>query len=138
MKKRYFYEFKGNVFLEADNQDEAESLIMGISLVDYLIDEDLFEIDESYIPVDLDKREEINDTTLHPLEKDYVAYHSRKQSYGPLFKEFMHGKLDRDALMQKMIQLEEKGLDDSGYTYEVDMVDLVSKEGKRAKHVVVD
>jgi hypothetical protein len=42
MKKRYFYEFKGNVYLEADNQDEAEELVMGISLVDYLIDEDSF------------------------------------------------------------------------------------------------
>jgi len=48
MKKRYFYEFKGNVYLEADNQDAAEELIMGIPLVDYLIDEDVFEIDEHY------------------------------------------------------------------------------------------
>ena len=60
MKKRYFYEFKGTVYLEADNQDEAEELIMGISFVDYLIDEDLFEIDEHYVPADLEKREEIN------------------------------------------------------------------------------
>jgi len=58
MKKRYFYEFKGNVYLEADNQDEAEERIMGISLVDYLIDEDVFQIDEHYVPVDLEKREE--------------------------------------------------------------------------------
>jgi len=49
MKKRYFYEFKGNVYVEAENQDEAEELIMGISLEDYLIDEDVFEIDEHYI-----------------------------------------------------------------------------------------
>jgi len=138
MKKRYFYEFKGNVYLEADNQDEAEELIMGISLKDYLIDEDLFEIDEHYIPVDLEKREGINDTILHPLEDDYDGYRSKKQSYGPLFKEFIHGKIDKEELMQKMIQLEEKGLDDSGYTYEVDMVDLKSKEHKRARHVVVD
>lgn len=50
--KRYFYEFKGNVFLEAENQDEAEDRILGISLVEYLIHEDLFEIDDHYIPVD--------------------------------------------------------------------------------------
>ena len=30
------------------------------------------------------------------------------------------------------------GMDDSGYTYEVDMVDLKSKEHKRARHVIVD
>ena len=29
MKKSYFYTFKGNVYLEAENQDEAEDLIMG-------------------------------------------------------------------------------------------------------------
>jgi hypothetical protein len=50
----------------------------------------------------------------------------------------MHGKIDREELMQLMIQLEEKGLDDSGYTYEVDMVGLKSKEHKRARHVIVD
>jgi len=138
MKKRYFYEFKGNVYLEADNQDAAEERIMGISLLDYLIDEDLFEIDEHYIPVDLEKREEEIDTILHPLEDDYEDYRSKKQSYGPLFKEFLHGKIDRDELLQKMIQLEENGLDGSGYTYDVDMVDLKSKEHKRARLCVVD
>jgi hypothetical protein len=29
-------------------------------------------------------------------------------------------------------------MDDSGYTYEIEMVDLNSKEHKRARHVVVD
>ena len=138
MQKRYFYEFKGNVYLEADNQDEAENLIMGIPLVDYLVDEDVFEIDDHYIPVDLEKREEINETILHPLEEDYHDYHKMKQTYGPLFKAFIHGKIDRDELMQKMIQLEEKGLEDPGLAYEVDMVDLVSKEGKTARHYWVD
>jgi hypothetical protein len=138
MKKRYFYEFKGNVYLEADNLDKAEELIMGISLEDYLINEDVIDIDEHYIPVDLEKREEKIDTILHPLEDEYVDYHSKKQSYGPLFREFIHGKIDRQELVNRMIQVEEKGMDDSGYTYEVDMVDLNSKEHKRARHVVVD
>ena len=79
MKKRYFYEFKGNVLLEAENQDDAEALIMGIPLEDYLIDEDVFEIDEHYVPVDIEKRDEILDTTLHPLEDDYEDYHNKKQ-----------------------------------------------------------
>ena len=138
MKKRYFYEFKGNVFLEAENQDDAEALVMGISLVDYLIDEDVYEIDEHYVPVDLEKREEKIETILHPLEDEYVDYHSKKQSYGPLFSEFIHGKINRQELVNRMIQLEEKGMDDSGYTYEVDMVDLISKENKTARLCVVD
>ena len=61
-----------------------------------------------------------------------------KLSYGPLFKEFMHGKIDREELMQKMIRLEKKGMDDAGYTHEVDMVDLISKQGKTARLCVVD
>ena len=138
MKKRYFYEFKGNVFLEAENQDDAEELVMGISLVEYLIDEDVYEIDEHYVPVDLEKREEKIETILHPLEDEYVDYHSKKQSYGPLFREFIHGKINRQELVNRMIQLEEKGMDDSGYTYEVDMVDLISKENKTARLCVVD
>jgi len=111
---------------------------MGISLVDYLIDEDVFEIDEHYVPVDLEKREEKIETILHPLEDEYVDYNIIKQAYGPLFKEFIHGKVDREELMQKMIQLEEKGLNDPGLTYEVDMVDLISKENKTARLCVVD
>ena len=91
-----------------------------------------------YFPVDLEKREEKIDSTLHPLEDEYVDYHSKKQSYGPLFREFIHGKIDRQELVDRMIQVEEKGLDDSGFTYEVEMVDLKSKVYKRARHVVVD
>ena len=138
MKKRFFYEFKGNVYLEADSEDKAEELITGISLVEYLIDEDVYEIDEHYVPVDLEKREEKIETILHPLEDEYVDYNIIKQAYGPLFKEFIHGKVDREELMQKMIQLEEKGLNDPGLTYEVDMVDLISKENKTARLCVVD
>jgi len=79
---------------------------MGIPLVDYLIDEDLFEIDENYVPIDLDKREEKNDTTLHPLENKYVAYKTMKQAYGPLFKQFIHGNIDRKELMKRMDHIE--------------------------------
>ncbi len=138
MKKRYFYEFKGNVYLEADNQDEAEDLIMGISLEDYLIDEDVFEIDEHYVPIGLEERKEKIDTILHPLDDEYNDYHGKKQSYGPLFREFIHGKIDRQELVNRMIQVEEKGMDDSGYAYEVDMVDLISKKDKTARLCVVD
>ncbi len=40
--------------------------------------------------------------------------------------------------MQKMIQLEEKGLNDSGYAHEVDMVDLIFKKDKTVRLCVVD
>ena len=58
MKKRFFYEFSGTIFFEADNQTEAEKLVTGVSLENYLIDEELFEVDENYIAYDLKKRED--------------------------------------------------------------------------------
>jgi hypothetical protein len=67
MKKRYFYEFSGTIFLEADNQNQAETAVTGISLDNYLIDEQLHEIDENYVTYDLKKREEQWGTYLHPL-----------------------------------------------------------------------
>ena len=36
MKKRYFYEFSGRIYVKADNQAEAEKLVTGISLDNYL------------------------------------------------------------------------------------------------------
>ena len=58
MKKRFFYEFSGNVYLKANDQAEAEKLVFKIPLEDYLIEEELFEIDENYLSIDLKKREE--------------------------------------------------------------------------------
>ena len=49
MKKRFLYEFSGTVFLEANNQTEAEKLVTGIQLKDYLLDEKVYEVDEYYI-----------------------------------------------------------------------------------------
>lgn len=138
MKKRYFYEFHGNVYLEADNQDEAEKLVIGIPLEDYLIGEEVFEIDEHYVPIDLKKRDEKNNTVLHPLDDEYVDYKIMKREYGAIFKEFLHGKIDRDKLIKLMVQVEGKEMYDTGFTYEVDMVDLKSKVHKTAKHCVVD
>ena len=68
MKQSYFFEFQGRIFINAEDQDQAEKLVKGISLKDYIVDEDLYEIDENYIPVDLEKRDDKNHTTLHPLD----------------------------------------------------------------------
>jgi hypothetical protein len=40
MTKRFLYEFTGTVFVEAENENEAEKLIIGIPIADYLIDQD--------------------------------------------------------------------------------------------------
>jgi hypothetical protein len=57
-EKKYFYEYNGNVFLEANDQTEAEKLVTGASLENYLIDEELYEIDENYVTYDLKKQKE--------------------------------------------------------------------------------
>jgi hypothetical protein len=67
MTKRFLYEFNGTIYVEAETEDEAEQKITGF-LNDYLIDEDMFEIDDTYVATDPDKRVEQWGTELHPLE----------------------------------------------------------------------
>ena len=140
MKKKYFYEFSGTVFLEAGDQVEAERLVKGILLDHYLIDEELYEIDENYIPVNLKQRQEQLGTRLHPLDnsKEYEEYKKREYRYGTIIKRFLHGKIDRDKLMKRMAEADENEIDDSAIVYQVQMVDLESMEGKTARLVSVD
>jgi hypothetical protein len=140
MKKKYFYEFSGNVFLEANNQAEAEKLLAGIQLEDYLIDENLYEIDENYIPVNLKQRQEQLGTRLHPLDnsKEYEEYKKRECRYGNIFREFLHGKFDKNELMKRMAEADKNEIDDSAIVYQVQMVDLESKEGKTSRLVSVE
>ena len=140
MRKKYFYEFKGNVFLEANNQTEAEKLVTGIQLDHYLIDEEIHEIDENYIPVNLKQRQEQLGTRLHPLDnsKEYEEYKKRECRYGNIFREFFHGKFGKNELMKRISEADENEIDDSAIVYQVQMVDLESKEGKTARLVSVD
>jgi len=140
MKKRFFYEFDGNVFLEANNQAEAEKLITGISLEDYLIDEELYGIDENYIALDLKKREEQLGTYLHPFndQDEYQEYKMRECRYGNIFKEFLHGKFDKNELMKRMANAEKDNLDDCAIVEEIIMIDLEGKKLKTVKHCFVD
>jgi len=140
MNKRYFYEFSGNVFLEANNQAEAEKLITGISLEDYLIDEELYGIDENYIALDLKKREEQLGTYLHPFndQDEYQEYKMRECRYGNIFKEFLHGKFDKNELMKRMANAEKDNLDDCAIVEEIIMIDLEGKKLKTVKHCFVD
>ena len=140
MEKRFFYEFSGNVFLEANDQIKAEKLVTGISLNNYLIDEELHEIDENYVSFDLIKREEQLGTSLHPFndQDEYQKYKIRKFRYGDIFKEFLHGKFDKDELMKRMDETEEGNLDDFAIVHEISMIDIEGKKFKRVRHVTVD
>ena len=86
MTKRFLYEFNGTVFVEAENEDEAEKLVIGIPLADYLIDEEFYEVNDSYMAVDL----------------EYL----RKQVYMSAFLEFFDGNIDRKELFKRIEKFE--------------------------------
>lgn len=140
MGKKYFYEFNGNVYLEANDQAEAEKLVTGISLDNYLIDEELYKIDENYVANDLKKREEQWGTYLHLVNHadEYQEFKMRECRYGNIFKEFLHGKFDKNELMKRMTKAEEKNLNDYALVDEISMVDLIGKKLKTVKHCIVD
>ena len=140
MTKRFFYEFSGNVFLEANDQDEAEKLVTGISLDNYLLDEELHEIDETYVSFDLKKREEQWGTKLHPFndQDEYQELKMRECRYKNIFKEFLHGKFNKNELMKRMAESEEENLDGCALVDEISMIDIEGKKLKTAKHYFVD
>ena len=140
MGKRFFYEFSGNVYIEADDQAEAEKLATEISLEDYLLDEHLHEVDENYISFDLQKRTEQLGTDLHPFDDqdEYLKYKMRESRYGNIFNEFLNGKFDKNELIKRMAEAEKENLDDYAIVDEIGMVDLKSQSSKLVKHCFVD
>jgi hypothetical protein len=140
MEKIFFYEFSGNVYLEAIDQTEAEKLVTGKSLNDYLIDEDVYEIDEDYIALDLKKRQEQMGTHFHPLDdsEQYEAFKMRECRYNPIFNDFLNGKFNKDELLKRMVDAENEKIGDCDLIYEIAMVDLNTQEGKTAKLIAVD
>jgi hypothetical protein len=140
MGKRFFYEFNGNVFLEANDKAEAEKLVTGISLNNYLIHEKVHQIDEHYVSFDLSKREEQLGTYLHPFndQDEYQEFKMRERRYEDIFNEFLHGKFDKNELLKRMTEAEKENLDDYAIVDEISMVDLVSKKLKGVRHCFVD
>jgi len=140
MDKRFFYEFSGRIFLNAKNENEAENMITDIDLNDYVIDEDLYEIDEDYVPIDLSKRQEKLGTVYHPMDnsEEYETFRRQVRKYGGIFKEFLNGKINQSELIKKMDQAEGKEIDDGSLIYQVQMVDLETKQGKTRKLVHVN
>jgi hypothetical protein len=140
MKKRFFYEFSGTVLLEANDQTEAEQLITGIELEDYLTDEELFGLDENYVAYDLKKREEQLGTYLHPYndQDEYLEFKMRERRYVNIFNEFLHGNFDKTELIKRMYKADEENLDDVPLVDEFSMIDLVSKKLKTVRHCFVD
>jgi hypothetical protein len=62
----------------------------------------------------------------------------RECRYKNIFKEFLHGKFDKNELMKRMVEAEEKDLDDHPLVDEISMIDLEGKKLKTVKHCFVD
>ncbi len=110
MKKRFIYKFSGTILVEANNQKEAEKFVTGKFLNDYLIDEEVYEVDDDYVAIDLDKRTGQFGTYLHPLDdsKEYEEFKKKKFRYSHIFKDFIHGKFDKNELIKRMDEAEAK------------------------------
>jgi hypothetical protein len=140
MEKRFFYDFSGKIFINADNQDNAEKLVTGISLEDYVLDGEITEIDENYIPTDLQQRQKQLGTPFHPLDdpEGYEEYKMRECRYREIFNDFLNCKFDKDQLMKRMTEAEQENIDAGDLVYSVLMIDLKSKREKTAKLVPVN
>jgi hypothetical protein len=139
MNKRYFYEANCRIYITAKNEDRAEQMIMNTDLNDFIIDEEIYEVDEDYLPTDSRLRKEKLGTIFHPSDvEEFQKFKMNKLRYSKLFDAFMHGQINKSQLMDKMDQADQVEIKDFGFDYEVSMVDFETKEAKTAKLSVVD
>ena len=140
MKKRFIYEFSGKIWVDAKNQDEAEKLVTGKELNYYVINENVYEVDQFYVSDDLKKRAQDWESLYHPvLECDeYSEYKKRFRRYGDIFKNFLHGKLNKDELIKRMEEAdsEKENLKDSHPIVEFKAYDIEG-ELKTVRHFYV-
>ena len=138
--KRFIYEFSGKVWIDAKDQKEAEKLVTGKELNYYVINENVYQVDQFYVADDLTKREQDWGSFYHPvLECDeYSEYKKRYRRYGMIFKNFLHGKIDKKDLIKRMDQAdaEKEGLKDDHPIIELQAFDL-DGELKTVRHFYV-
>ena len=139
MKKRYLYTFHGNMMVEAQNQDEAEKLVQGQDICYFILDDEVFEIDQFRIAYDLKKRKKQIETTIHPVEDldEFNEYKIRKHKYSLLFNDFIQCKIDRKELLEKMDQAENKKVDSTKLYQEIIMIILEPYEQKTIRFFYV-
>jgi hypothetical protein len=144
MKKRFIYEFIGKIWVDAKNQDEAENILIeslkNKKMNKYIVEENVYAVDEFYVSDNLEKREQDWGSFFHPvLECDeYSEYKKRFRRYGDIFKNFLHGKLNKDELIKRMEEAdaEKENLKDSNQILEFYAHDLEG-ELKTVRHFYV-
>lgn len=132
MGKQFFYEFNGTILIKADNMDEAEKLLTGRDLNEYLINEEIYEVDRFYIATDIEQRIIKRKTDFHPIYdlEDYEEYKMRKHRYSQIFNDFIQGNFDRQELVRKMDEAESVDISKSKELDEIVMINLEPIEQK--------
>jgi hypothetical protein len=140
MGKQFLYEFNGTILVKAQDENEAEKLVTGITLNNYLTKEGLFEVDDTYVATQLDKRVEQWGTELHPLDDpdEYEQYKIRKCRYSRIFNDFLNGKIDKQEMVTQMEEAENTDIPNFMPFEELRIVDLETKEEKTVRLVAVD
>ncbi len=64
---------------------------------------------------------------------EYQEFKMREYRYGNIFKEYFHGKLDKNKSVKRMAEAEEENLDDFALVDEISMIDLEGEKLKTAK-----
>jgi hypothetical protein len=97
-------------------------------------------VDQFYVSDNLKKRQRDWGSFYHPaLECDeYSEYKKRYRRYGMIFKNFLHGKIDKKDLIKRMDQAdaEKESLKDDHPIIELQMYDL-GGELKTVRHYYV-
>ena len=142
MKKRFLYQFSGTVLVQAKSKAESEKAITGIPLDYFLIDEEVYEVDEYYVANDRKIRKVQIGTALHPViqSDEFEAFKIRECRYNRIFTEFLHGKFDKDELIKRIDEAEanDELLDDCNLFSEISMIDIDAKKPKMVRHFNVD
>jgi len=138
MKKRFIYEFDGKIWVDAKNQEEAEKLFSGKELNYYILNENIYEVDQFYVSDNLNKREQDWGSFYHPvLECDeYSEYKKRYYRYNDIFKDFLHGKINKKDLIERMDKADKENLKDCDPIVELQAYDLEG-ELKTVRHYYV-
>ena len=138
MKKRFIYKFDGKIWVDSKNQDEAEKLFLGKELNYYVLKENIYEVDQFYVSDNLNKREQDWGSLFHPVLEceEYSEYKNNYRKYGDIFKNFLHGKIDKKELIDRMEKADNKKGKSENNIIELQAYDLES-ELKTVRHFYV-
>lgn len=125
--------------IEAENQDEAEKLIQENDICNFLLEEEIFELDQFRIALDSKKRKDQLGRSIHPIHHldEFQEYKLRKNKYNHIFNDFLQCMIDRKELFEKMDKAENKNNDPTNLYDEIEIITLEPYEKKTVRFFYV-